>query len=159
MFGQRMIILVQLESVQRMSSCVCLISSKWIFPPVREKTGVILTHNQTACLRLLINEMVSQSANFSLFHWVRESVFSLQLLRCDFHSSGLQSSLSVVCQPIWGFDIPSALPSPLPPPPCATPWVFGLLKIIFYKFPLFKCLTHFFVKGFDLVDLSFWAIH
>lgn len=76
MFGQRMIILVQLESVQRMSSCVCLISSKWIFPPVREKTGVILTHNQTACLRLLINEMVSQSANFSLFHWVRESVFS-----------------------------------------------------------------------------------
>lgn len=96
-------------------------------------------------------QSVSQFFTLSLSEGV-----SLQLIRCDFHSSGLQSSLSVVCQPIWGFDIPSALP---PPPPCATPWVFGILKIIFYKFPLFKCLTHFFVKGFDLVDISFWAIH
>lgn len=155
MFGQRMIILVQLESVQRMSSCVCLISSKWIFPPVREKTHVILTHNQTACLYKALDkwngQLISQFFTLSLSEGV-----ILQLLRCDFHSSGLQSSLSVMCQPIWGFDIPSALP---PPPPCATPRAFGLLKIIFYKFPLFKCLTHFFVKGFDLVDLSFWAIH
>ena len=96
-------------------------------------------------------QLISQFFTLSLSEGV-----ILQLLRCDFHSSGLQSSLLVMCQPIWGFDIPSALP---PPPPCATPWAFGLLKIIFYKFPLFKCLTHFFVKGFDLVDLSFWAIH
>ena len=114
MFGQRMIILVQLESVQRMSSCVCLISSKWIFPPVREKTHVILTHNQTACLYKALDkwngQLISQFFTLSLSEGV-----SLQLLRCDFHSSGLQSSLSVMCQPIWGFDIPSALPPPLPP--------------------------------------------
>ena len=61
-----------------------------------------------------------------------------------------------MCQPIWGFDIPSALP---PLPPVQLPGPLDFWRLLFYKFSLFKCLTHFFVKGFDLVDLSFWAIH
>ena len=36
MFGQMMNILDQLELVQKMSSCVCVIFSKWTFPLVSE---------------------------------------------------------------------------------------------------------------------------
>lgn len=40
-------------------------------------------------------QLISQFFTLSLSEGV-----ILQLLRCDFHSSGLQSSLSVMCQPI-----------------------------------------------------------
>lgn len=144
MFGQRMIILVQLESVQRMSSCVCLISSKWIFPPVREKTGVILTHNQTACLRLLINEMVSQSANFSLFHWVRESVFSYL---------GVISTVLVFNHPCqWCVNQFEALTFSLPPPlpPVQLPGPLDFWRLFFTNSPSSNASPTFLSKALTL---------